>query len=180
MERLQQQKSKTIFFIFLFCSCVFFCSCLNPFAPELKEQSQPTDLIITNQETPDDVLTNFRYAYIFKDSLIYSELLDSSFIFYYFDPNIGTTGQFVSWGRDLDLKTTGKLYRSFNVIDLVWNTTIYESVQESTAEITKTFNLTLFSNDEGLRINGTAVFSFRKNPSSGIWRINRWKDESNL
>lgn len=170
---------KICFIIIFVCGCVF-VSCLNPFAPKLEEGTKQSDLILTEQLTPDDVLKNFQYAYVFKDSLIYSELLDSSFIFYYFDPDISTSGQLVSWGRDLDLKTTGTLFRRFNVIDLIWNSTIFESVQESTADITKTFNLTLFSKDEGLQINGTAVFSFKKNLSSGKWKINRWKDESNL
>jgi hypothetical protein len=157
-------------------------SCLNPFAPDLQEGTNQSDLIITDQQTPEEVLLNFRYAYVFRDSLIYSELLDSSFVFFYFDPNIGTSGQFVSWGRDLDLKTTGRLFRRFNVIDLVWNTTISESVQDSTGtgEIIKTFNLTLLTKDEDLRVSGTAVFSFRKSPSLGKWRITKWKDESNL
>ena len=155
-------------------------SCLNPFAPGLREQTEQSDLIITDQLTPEEVLQNFRFAYVFRDSLIYSELLDSSFVFFYFDPNIGTSGQFVSWGRDLDLKTTGRLFSRFNLIDLVWNSTIYESVQEFTGEITKTFNLTMFTRDEDLRISGTAVFDFRKNPTSGKWKITRWKDESNL
>ena len=107
-------------------------------------------------------------------------MLDSSFIFVYFDPNIGTSGQFVSWGRDLDLKTTGQLFRRYDVFDLVWNSTIYESVQISTGQITKSFNLTMISNDEDIRISGTAVFSFRKSPVSEKWRIIKWKDESNL
>jgi len=155
-------------------------SCKNPFAPKLLLNQTATDLIITEQKTPQEVLQNFRYAYIFKDSLLYSDLLDSSFVFVYFDPNIGTSGQFVSWGRDLDLQTTGRLFRRFDVIDLVWNSTIYESVQLTTGQITKSFNLTMIAKDEDIRISGAAVFSFRKSPVSEKWRILKWKDESNL
>ncbi len=159
---------------------LIFTSCLNPFAPRLKESGGHSDLIITEQRTPEEVLQNFRYAYIFKDSLLYSDLLDSSFIFVYFDPNLGTSGQFVSWGRDLDLRTTARMFRNFDVIDLIWNSTIYESVEKNTGEITKSFNLTMIAKDEDIRISGLAVFSFRRSPSTGKWRIIKWKDESNL
>ena len=155
-------------------------SCLNPFAPRREQAGGRQNLIITEQKTPEEVLQNFRYAYIFKDSLLYSQLLDSSFIFVYFDPNLGTSGQFVSWGRDIDLRTTARLFRNFDVIDLIWNSTIYESVQENTGEITKSFNLTMLTKDEDIRISGLAVFSFRKSPATGKWLIVRWKDESNL
>lgn len=169
--------NKLILAIILVC---FTISCKNPFAPKLLKDQTASDLIITEQKTPQEVLQNFRYAYIFKDSLLYSDLLDSSFIFVYFDPNIGTSGQFVSWGRDLDLLTTGRLFRRFDVIDLVWNSTIYESVQLSTGQITKSFNLTMIAKDEDIRISGTAVFNFRKSPVLEKWRIIKWKDESNL
>ncbi len=153
--------------------------CLNPFAPRQKILGQ-AQLLVTQQKTPEEVLQNFRYAYVFKDSLLYSGLLDSNFIFVYFDPSLGTSGQFVSWGRDLDLKTTGRLFRRFDIIDLVWNSTIYESVQEETAELSKSFDLTLMTSQENIRITGNAVFSFRKSPYDHKWRIIRWKDESNL
>ncbi len=155
-------------------------NCLNPFAPKLRKTGHPSDLVWTQQLTPEDALKNFRYAYIFKDSLLYSELLDSSFVFVYFDPNLGTSGQFVSWGRDVDLRTTARLFRNFDVIDLIWNSTIYRSVQGNTSDITKSFNLTMISQDEDIRITGLAVFRLRKDPASGKWRIIRWKDESNL
>ena len=167
-------------FVLIFIIGIFLQSCLNPFAPKLIENKGNSDLLITEQKTPEEVLQNFRYAYIFKDSLIYSEILDSSFVFVYFDPNIGTSGQFVSWGRDLDLKTTGQMFRRFDVIDLVWNSTIFQSVQETTGQITKSFNLTMITKDDDIRISGAAVFSFRKSPVSEKWRMIKWKDESDL
>lgn len=171
---------KIRYYVLIFFTLIFFNSCLNPFAPKLLENKGFFDLLITEQKTPEEVLQNFRYAYIFKDSLLYSEILDSSFVFAYFDPNIGTSGQFVSWGRDLDLKTTGRIFRRFDVIDLVWNSTIFQSVQETTGQITKSFNLTMIAKDDDIRISGAAVFSFRKSPVSEKWRIVKWKDESNL
>jgi len=70
--------------------------CFNPFAPKLEDAGNQ-NLIITEQKTPEEVLQNFKYAYVFKDSVLYSDLLDSSFVFIYFDPNEGSSGRFVSW-----------------------------------------------------------------------------------
>lgn len=158
---------------------LLFTSCINPFAPEL-EESLSLDQLITDQATPDEVLTNFKYAYSFKDSTLYSDLLDSSFVFVYFDPNYGTSGRFVSWGRDSDLLTTGRLFKNFDVIDLVWHTTIYSFEEEAFAELSKSFLLSLFSRDETINVTGNAIFSFKKSPKDDKWRITRWKDESDL
>lgn len=136
--------------------------------------------LITDQKTPEDVLTNFKYAYTFKDSALYSEVLDSSFVFVYFDPDYGSSGRFVSWGRDSDLLTTGRLFKSFQVIDLMWHSTIYTFGDSTTFEISKSFRLNLVNEDETILITGNAIFSFQKNPKDEKWRITRWKDESDL
>jgi hypothetical protein len=174
---------RSIHIIFQLSSIIFlfFISCLNPFAPKVTDTLK-LDQLITQQKTPDEVLTNFKYAYTFKDSSLYSNLLDSSFVFVYFDPNMGTSGRFVSWGRDEDLRTTGKLFRNFPLIDLTWNSTIYsiEDTLNGLAESSKSFRLSLVNNDESITIAGNAVFSFKRNTKDGTWRITRWKDESDF
>ncbi|MDZ7337879.1 MAG: hypothetical protein ONB30_05015 [candidate division KSB1 bacterium] len=152
-------------------------ACLNPFAPVL-HQDPGDELIITEQKTPEEVLQNFRYAYTFKDSLLYANLLDSSFVFVFFDPNQGTSGLFMSWGRDVDLKATGRMFRSFDVIDLTWNSTIYAFEEENTAELSKSFSINFSGAFAEYRLSGSAIFSFRRCPHDGKWRITRWKDES--
>ena len=83
--------------------------CINPFAPPLTDKEVNINLIITEQKTPDEVLTNFSYAYSFKDSLIYSDLLDSSFLF--ISKNYATNPVTdLTWGRDTDIKTTVGLF----------------------------------------------------------------------
>jgi hypothetical protein len=103
-----------IFYIIIFSSFIFL-GCNNPFAPRLAGKDTPTSKLLTEQKTPSEVLSNFEYAYTFKDSLIYSDLLDNSFIFrsinYYNDPP-----EPIHWGRDLELRTTGKMLRYFNTI----------------------------------------------------------------
>ncbi len=158
-------------------------SCFNPFAPKLEKLGR-SDLIITGQATPQEVLQNFQYAYVFKDSILYAELLDSSFVFIYFDPNQEPSGRFVSWGRDVDLRTTGRLFHNFNIIDLIWNSTIVDTIYfvngDSLAETYRSFNLSLAKTEETLNITGIAIFNFKKCDYDKKWRITLWKDESDL
>jgi len=158
-------------------------TCFNPFAPKLDNAAGPP-IVITLQETPEQVLQNFVYAYTFKDSLVYANLLDSSFVFVYFDPNVGSSGRFVSWGRDVDLKTTGTLFKTFETITLTWNQTIYLDTLfvDSTVvgiELSKTLQLSLFGKTEEYSLSGSAIFNFKQNDDKK-WRITRWKDETHM
>ncbi|NQT25639.1 hypothetical protein HQ585_09810 [candidate division KSB1 bacterium] len=150
--------------------------CLNPFAPKLTDQLEVGDLVVTQQKTPLEVLQNFKISYMFQDSLLYSNTIDTSFIFVYRE---GTTSEWVSWGREEDLVTTGRMFRHFNVIDLVWNETIDETLEESVSEISRGFNLTLTGEQSGYTISGRADFTFRKG-NDEKWRISRWKDWSDI
>ena len=178
--------------IFLFTMMLFSLTygCANPFAPKLGEVEKGTAAILTERLSPNEVLENFRFAYIFGDSLVYSELIDTAFVFLYFDPNVEGTGRFDSWGRDTELRATGGLFRAVRNITLEWNSTIEEkywspspdSVLASvefegaiSAKISKGFQLKLGSE---IQLAGTAVFSFEKENRGDGWRIVRWVDES--
>lgn len=156
-------------------------SCWNPFAPKLDTSGQGA-LILTEQKSPEQVLQNFDYAYTSKDSLLYADLLDSSFVFVYEDYDLG---RLVSWGRDVDLRSTGKLFHSFDIIDLTWNKeaysdTTYSSSGQMIIEIPKPYRLTLYGGQGDFALTGTAVFSFLKSTHDDKWRILRWKDESGI
>lgn len=164
------------------CAAILFCSfygCFNPFAPALDKKID-LSAVITEQQSPEDVLQNFQYAYTFKDSLLYSDVLDESFVFEYFDTNLEPSGGFVTWGRDVDLKTTGRLFRQFDVIDLVWLNTLFADSDGAFERRFIRFNLSLFGSDFNFIITGTAIFTFKKDDADGKWRIVRWKDESDL
>jgi len=171
--------SNTYFQLFIIISFLIFIYCFNPFAPKI-DQSGGESLVITEQQSPEEVLQNFVYAYTFKDSLVYANLLDSSFVFVYFDPNLGSSGRFVSWGRDVDLRTTGRLFKNFETITLIWNTTIYQIENDNTAEHSKTLQLNLFGKSGDFNLSGNAIFNFKLSPYDKKWRITRWKDESHM
>jgi len=150
--------------------------CLNPFAPRLTNQLEVGDLVVTRQKTPEEVLQNFKIAYMFQDSLLYSDTIDTSFIFVYFE---GETGQWISWGREEDLVTTGRMFKHFQVVELIWNETIDETIDEDLSEISRGFNLTLTGEQANFTISGHADFTFRK-CNDEKWRISRWKDWSDI
>ncbi len=154
-------------------------SCFNPFAPAL-DKGPDLSNVITEQQNPREVLQNFRYAYTFKDSLLYSDVLDESFVFEYFDPNLQPSGGFQTWGRDIDLKTTGRLFRSFDVIELTWLNTIFSDSTDQFVQYFQRFSLNLFGSDFNFIVTGTAIFTFERNGADNKWRIVRWKDESDL
>ncbi len=169
---------------------LFLLSCSNIFAPKLGQISGSSDVFITDQSTPEKVLTNFRYAYIFHDSLVYSRIIDSSFVFTYYDPDAGSSGRYESWGRNLELSTTGQLFRIFDNINLIWNSTVNSTYRLETGEgqgidttlevanyaiISKSFELSL---DQQISITGNAVFHMRKSARDEKWRITQWIDES--
>jgi len=162
-------------------------ACNNPFAPSISKNKTNSNLILTEQLTPEQVLTNFRYAYTFKDSLIYSDLLDSSFLF--ISKNFATDPVTdLTWGRDTDIKTTVGLFRHFQTLDLIWDGTVYERFinnEKTLKEIKKSFKLTFDGGRDIPPISGFALFIFRKRmlnaqDTTGIWKITRWEDLSSF
>jgi hypothetical protein len=163
-----------IFIVLLVHSC-------NPFSPELADGDLNTGLIITSQKTPEDVLINFSFAYNFKDSLVYSDLLDSSFIFLSKDFSTDPVTD-LKWGRDDDIRKTNKMFRWFQTLDLVWGRAVNQSYIDEDSllyEISTNFQLTIDGAKEYSTITGIAIFYFIKKPS-GIWKITRWEDKSDI
>jgi hypothetical protein len=165
--------------IFSFLLPIFFIiCCVNPFAPGLTDAGQQNSSIITAQLSPEEVLTNFRYAYIFKDSLIYSDVLDSNFQF--ISKNYGTSPPTnINWGRDVDMKTTVGLFRHFQVLELDWGGTLLNEIYQDSSLVKITFQLTLDGGRDIPTIRGEALFSFRRDKSE-IWKITRWEDLSSF
>jgi hypothetical protein len=168
-------KPSKLTLLFILLSSIYLSGCWNPFAPTEGILEGESSLFLTEQRSPDEVLQNFRYAYIYRDSLVYSELFDTSFVFIYFDPDIGGAGGYDYWGRDTELRTTGRLFRGFDHFTLVWNATIATDTSGSGGiSLTKTFDLSIGGE---FFISGNAIFDFVSDPG-GTWRITRWEDES--
>ena len=89
---------KLLFFVILL---IVENSCTNPFAPNIDKNLGSQQGLISDQTNIEGVFQNFKYAYTFKDTLIYSKLLDKDFVFSYRDYDIGAD---ISWGRDEEMK----------------------------------------------------------------------------
>ena len=160
--------------------CTILCAgCLNPFAPALDESVQGTGSVLGDQTTIDGVFQNFKQAYLFKDTTIYGQVLSPSFIFVYRDYDKGVD---VFWGRDDDLRSTFGLFENAQRLDLVWNNaTPIDASASDTVFVTRNFNLTVtFSPTDVVRIEGYASLTLERPSAKDVWRITRWRDESNF
>lgn len=162
---------------------LYLSSCENPFAPALADENASHSHLITQQKTPQEVLTNFRYAYTFKDSLVYSEVLDSTFLFKSIDYNVYPPTP-IEWGRDIELRTTGGMFRYFRTLDVVWNTLSFPDTispppdsPEFTGYVIEhhiTFTLTLDGGRAIPPLNGEVLFQFTQRGQK--YYISFWED----
>ena len=148
--------------------------CLNPFAPELDNQLSNEGSLISDLSDVEGVFQNFQYAYAFKDTLIYGELLAPDFIFSYRDYDRGVD---VSWGRDDEMMVTYGLFQNSQRLDLIWNNIV--SMSSDSTRIIRSFNLTItFNPIDIIFVDGRVNLSLRKNENK--WQITQWVDESNF
>lgn len=149
-------------------------SCVNPFSPKLVDQLPNRSSVITAQKSPDEVLQNFLYAYTFKDSLVYADIIDSAFIFRTWDYDQAPPIP-VEWYRDEELRVTGRMFRAFDRMDLVWNRTIsQDTISQNLIEMRKSFTLTIEGGTNIPVLNGEVIFRFIKR--SEKWFLLYWED----
>ncbi len=152
--------------------------CENPFAPGHYSDGQGGGGVLSDLSTPDGVFINLKYAYTFKDTSIYSALINDNFIFTFRDYDLGAD---VSWGREEELRTTYGLFSNSERLDLVWNNIVLSSGDSLKMNIVRSFNLTItFNPSDIVRINGRVNLDLEKNAVTKRWQIARWIDESNL
>lgn len=154
----------------------FLLSACNPFAPSRYEGDE-TNLVLGDQTTVEGVFQNWRYAYIFADTSVYSNLLDDDFTFIYRNYELGIDN---SWGKAVDLRTTRTLFDSTESIDLIWNEIVFELGDSLSKNILRSFSLQLvFRADDVTRINGRANIQLERESIKDYWQIVQWRDESN-
>ncbi len=161
----------TLLLMFLFTSC-------NPFAPGLDESLSEGNSILGDPATIDGVFQNMKYAYTFRDTTIYGQLLSSEFSFVFTDYDRGVE---VTWGRDEEMQTTRGLFMNVQRLDLVWNDIIGRSTDSLRASVSRNFNLTVtFNPSDNLRIDGYARLDLARTDPQKPWKIVLWRDESNF
>lgn len=159
-------------------TCLLLVGCFNPFAPGFDESGSPTPSILADQTTIEGVFQNFRHSYAFKDTTIYSRLLAANFVFVWRDFERGLD---VSWGRDEEMRTTHGLFLNVQNLNLVWNNVISFAGDSLKSSVTRGFNLTITFNPNFIeRIDGYANLTLERRGIGDIWKITRWRDESNF
>ncbi len=158
---------------------VFLCNTVscNPFAPAL-EEGDPFGSLLGDPATVDGFFTNFQNAYELRDLSLYEPLLDSSFIFLYYDFDAQVERQ---WGFAQELESTRKLFQNAALVQLKWNQIISQDVteEERQARVVRSFNLTItLEEGEVFRGDGNVNFLLGRPDSSAAWELRRWRDES--
>ena len=166
-------KKRFFFLIIIYCS-LFISSCDNIFSPKF-DSSTPTS-ILTDQKTVEGLFQNFKYAYTFKDTTVYGNLLAEDFVFTYRDY---ASGFDVSWDRATDMRTTNGLFQNSQKLDVVWNNIIFQGGDSLDQNIKRSFNLTItFNPSDIVRLNGFVDMNLHRNLTEDVWKIKRWRDES--
>ncbi|MBK6875701.1 MAG: hypothetical protein IPG99_04370 [Ignavibacteria bacterium] len=172
---MQKKRTKilaAVFFVALITGS--FISCDNIFAPGLDETTPAS--ILTDQKTIDGLFQNFKYAYTFKDTTVYGNLLGEDFVFTYRDY---VSGFDVSWDRATEMRTTNGLFNNAQKLDVVWNNIIFQGGDSLIQNVKRSFNLTItFNPSDIVRLNGFADMTMTRNATADVWKIMRWRDES--
>jgi hypothetical protein len=157
-----------IFFL-LFAAC-------NPFAPKLDDSTG--EVRFGDPHTIDGYFQAFRYAYQFKDTTLYGNLLAPNFVFSYRNYDRGVD---VEWGRDEEVRTTSSLFQAAQSLDVLWGSILDSMSTATTFEITRSFSLDISFNPGDIsHVDGRAIFRLERANASEQWKATRWRDESNL
>jgi hypothetical protein len=136
--------------------------------------------ILGDAVTVEGVFQNMKYAYAFRDTTIYGQLLNSDFSFVFRDYDRGVE---VTWGRDEEMQTTRGLFQNVQRLDLVWNNIVALSTDSlnTQASVSRNFNLTVtFNPSDVIRVDGYATLALARVDAQKPWQIVRWRDESNF
>jgi hypothetical protein len=151
--------------------------CMNPCAPAF-DDSDPGQDILGDQTTIEGVFQNFQMAYILQDTSIYGELLAPDFSFEFTNWDAGITE---SWGRDIDMRITHRMFNQAQNIDLVWLRISQVSGDSLRSTVRRSFELTVTLSPENiLGVRGYANLMLERSNPEQVWKITRWVDESDF
>ncbi len=162
-------------YLLVIISLAILSSC-NPFAPEVD------DSIVVNPigdtKTIDGYFQTFRFAYQFRDTLVYGKLIAPGFTFSYRNFDRGLD---MEWGRSEEMRTTGSLFESAQALDLLWGNVLDSSGTDVVYDITRSFSLNVTLNlGDVLHVDGRAIFHLERPTANDPWQAVRWRDESNF
>lgn len=148
----------------------------NPFAPTLDDSLSPGATLLGDQGTVEGLFRNLEYAYTYRDTTIYGELLHPDFQFRYFNVDRGAD---VAFNRDEEMRITANLFRGSDQIELQWNQIRSQNGDSVLVTITRAYDLrvTLQANETFI-VEGLATLRLVRDNDEGPWRIRLWRDDS--
>jgi hypothetical protein len=149
----------------------------NPFAPALEEGDPFADLL-GDPSTIEGFFTNFQNAYDLRDMSLYEPLLDSGFVFIYYDFDAQVERE---WRFSQELESTRRLFQNANLIQLRWNQILSRDTfdGETQARVVRSFNLLIaLETGDSFRGDGNVNFLLVRPDSTAAWKLRRWRDES--
>jgi len=152
----------------------------NPFAPGLDDSPTGPGTLLGDRTTLEGVFQNVAYAYTFRDTTIFGQVLHSEFQFTFRDYDIGAD---ITWNRDEEMRITHALFQNVQQLELVWNNVLSQSIDSAAvfATVSRNFNLTVTFNPSDIdRADGYVTMTMVRTDPSDPWQIIRWRDESNF
>lgn len=157
--------------------CAAYSACTNPFAPARNDSIGNANTPLGDQRTVDGFFQKFSYAYAYKDTTIYGQLLCDTFTFAFRDYSQNAD---VSWGRDEEMHTTYGLFQNTQNLSLIWNQIILQTGDSLNQQITRAFDLTITFNPEDVEfISGNADLTLIRAHPDSAWTLTYWHDNSN-
>jgi len=152
--------------------------CTNPFAPRLEPNLSPISTALGDQRTIAGVFQNIQYAYTYRDTLIYGNLLHPDFQFRYYNADRATE---VTFNRDEEVRTTYNLFKGAAQLDIQWNDIVAQDGDSLQVDVTRSYNLKIaLQADDLFRIDGRATLRLIRNSPNDIWLIRSWRDDSSF
>lgn len=152
--------------------------CTNPFAPKLDSTLDQTSTTLGDQRTVAGVFQNIQYAYTYRDTIIYGNLLHPSFQFRYYNSDRASEESF---NRDEEMRITHNLFKGADQIDLEWNDILTQDGDSLQLSVTRAYNLkVVLPPNEVFRIEGRATLQLIRNSPTDVWLITLWRDDSSF
>ncbi len=148
-------------------------SCTNPFAPALDKRHHTT-AGIGDLRTIEGFFQTFRFAYLTRDTALYGQLVASNFQFTFTNAYNQET-----WARDVEMRTTYGLFRNTELLDLQWNSIVFQLGNDDSthAEVWRSFFLRLaFSTTNTQELQGQARLVLTRKRPTDAWQMSRWDD----
>jgi hypothetical protein len=144
------------------------------------EEGNPFADLFGDPTTIDGFFTNFQTAYELRDITLYEGLIDSSFVFVFYDYDALVQRE---WRFLQELESTRRLFQNSTLIRLNWNqVTSQDHVDgQNSARVIRSFNLLISLEDgEVFRGEGSVNFTLIRDGAGRPWRLSRWRDESSF